>query len=74
MIRLSDEQRRVLKALKKGRKSAKEMHTGVRTMIALAERKLIYVPTTFGNVAYPQHAVAEITEAGRVAVFTLSRS
>lgn len=72
MSKLSDEQRRVLKALKKGRKSAKEMRTGIRTMIALAERKLIYVPTTFGNIAYPQHAVAEITEAGRAAIFTLT--
>lgn len=68
MKRISDEQRRVLKALRKGRKSAKEMRTGIRTMIALADQKLIYVPTTFDSIAYPQQAIAEITEAGLAAL------
>lgn len=67
-MRLSDEQRRVLKALRKAPRSAKEMRTGVRTMVALAERKLIYVPCSFDNIAFPQKAVAEITDAGRAAL------
>lgn len=68
MKRLSDEQRRVLKMLRKRSRSAKEMRTGVRTLMALAERKLVYVPCTFDNIAFPQKAVAEITEAGLAAL------
>ena len=68
MKRLSDEQRRVLKMLRKRPRSAKEMRTGVRTMVALSERKLIYVPCTLDNIAFPQKAVAEITPAGFLAL------
>lgn len=64
-MRLSDEQRRVLKMIGRRPRSAKEMRTGVRTLTALAERKLIYVPCTFDNIAFPQKAVAEITDAGQ---------
>ena len=63
--RLSDEQRRVLKILRKRPRNAKEMRTGVRTLMALSARKLIYVPCTFDNIASPQKAVAEITDEGR---------
>jgi hypothetical protein len=60
--------------LRKGPKSAKDMRTGVRTMIALAERKLVYVPCSFDTIAFPQKAMAEITEAGLAEIFTLSQS
>lgn len=72
MRRLSDEQRRVLKMLKKQPRSAKEMRTGVRTLMALADRKLVYVPCSFDNIAFPQRAVAEITDEGKAAIFTLA--
>ena len=68
MKKLSDEQRRVLKALRRGPKSAKEMRTGIRTLMALAERKLIYVPCSFDNIAFPQKAMAYITEPGLEAI------
>lgn len=68
MGRLSDEQRRVLKMLRKRHRSAKEMRTGIRTLMALAEHRLIYVPCTMDNIAFPQKAVAEITEAGLAAI------
>ncbi len=64
MTRLSDEQRRVLKMLRKRPRSAKDMRAGIRTLVALSSRKLIYVPCTLDNVAFSQNAVAEITEAG----------
>jgi hypothetical protein len=61
-----------LKILRKGPKSAKEMRTGIRTLLALAERKLVYVPCSFDNIAFPQKAAAEITDAGKAAIFTLA--
>ena len=73
MPRLSDEQRRVLKMLRKQPRSAKEMRTGVRTLMALSARKLIYVPCSFDNIAFPQKAVAQITDEGRAAIFTLTQ-
>jgi len=73
--RLSDEQRRVLKRLdRRGPASAKEMRTGLRTMLALARRGLVFVPTTFESVAFPQRAVAEITKDGRAALSRSPRS
>lgn len=72
MARLSDEQRRVLKMLRKSPRSAKEMRTGIRTLVALSARKLVYVPCTFDNIAFPQKAVAEITDAGKAAIFTIA--
>lgn len=71
MARLTDEQRRVLKILRKGPNCAKDMRTGVRTLLALSRQKLIYVPTTFDSIAFPQKARAEITDAGKAAIFTL---
>jgi hypothetical protein len=65
MVRLSDEQRRVLKMLVRRPRSAKDMRTGVRTLVALSERKLIYVPCTLDNIALPARAIAEITDKGR---------
>jgi hypothetical protein len=67
-MRLSDEQRRVLKMLRKQPRSAKEMRTGIRTLMALSARKLVYVPCSFDNIAFPQRATAEITEAGLAAL------
>lgn len=72
MPRLSDEQRRVLKMLRARPRSAKEMRTGVRTLMALSSRKLVYVPCTLDNIAFPQKAVAEITDEGKAAIFTLA--
>jgi hypothetical protein len=68
VVRLSDEQRRVLKALRRGPKSAKEMRTGIRTLIALSKNGLVYVPCTFNNIAFPQKAAAEITDDGKAAI------
>lgn len=68
-MKLSDEQRRVLRRLNnKGPACAKDMRTGVRTLMALSSRGLIYVATTFDSVAFPQKAVAQITESGQAAL------
>jgi hypothetical protein len=72
MPRLTDEQRRVLKRLRRGPACAKDMKTGVRTLVALARQKLVYVPCSFDNIAFPQKAVAEITDEGKAAIFTLT--
>ena len=64
MKKLSKEQRRVLKMIGRHSRSAKEMRTGVRTLMALSARKLIYVPCTIDNIAFPRNAIAEITRAG----------
>ncbi|MGY3582345.1 hypothetical protein ACVIGB_000731 [Bradyrhizobium sp. USDA 4341] len=63
MVKISDEQRRVLKMLRKAPRSAKEMRTGVRTLLALSERNLISVPAGLDQGALAK-AVVEITEAG----------
>ncbi len=44
------------------------MRTGVRTLMALTELKLIYVPCTLDNITFPQKAIAEITDNGRAAL------
>lgn len=73
MTRITDEQRRVLKILRKRPSSAKEMRTGIRTLMALSSRKLVYVPCSFDSIAFPQNARAEITDEGKAAIFTLSQ-
>jgi hypothetical protein len=63
MVKISDEQRRVLKMLRRAPRSAKEMRTGVRTLLALSGRSLISVPAGLDEKALAK-AVVQITEAG----------
>jgi hypothetical protein len=74
MAKVSKEQKRVLRHLRdKGPATPAECRCSVATYKALARRKLIFVATTFSSIAYPRtSARAEITESGRVAIFTLA--
>lgn len=73
VIKLSDEQRRVLKRIARAPATPKECRTGVRTFLALARRKLIYVATSFDSIIYPRIAArAEITGDGLAALKKVS--
>lgn len=68
-MRLSDEQKRVLKRIARvGRASPNGCRCSVRTFIALSKRKLIHVETTFESIAFPASAMAIITDLGREAI------
>lgn len=68
--RLSYEMRRVLKIInKRPYATPRQCRTGTRTFIALSERGLISVGTSFAAIAYPlTSAEATITDKGRAAL------
>lgn len=70
MKRLTDEQRRVLMHIRRrGAGTPEVCKCRVTTFVALANRKLIYVGTTFASICYPRtSARAEITDEGRAAL------
>lgn len=68
-VRLSDEQRRVLKIIRSGRASTpRDCGCTYLTFAALEKRGMISVETTFSSIAVPQKAHAWLTDAGRAAL------
>ncbi len=67
---VSYEMRRVLKIINKNPYATpRQCRTGTRTFVALSERGLIYVGTSFAAIAYPlTSAEATITDKGRAMI------
>lgn len=70
MKHLTDEQRRVLMLIRRrGSGTPESCKCRVPTFVALANRKLIYVATSFASIGWPRTAArAEITDEGRAAL------
>lgn len=63
--KLSPTMRKVLAKLAKEPSNAYRLRCSISTLMALAERRLIWVEATLGSIAFPRQARATITDAGR---------